>query len=51
MNRGRMDIAKRNGRPAYEAFTGRVTASLLAQHGGDWAKARAALDSMNGDKA
>lgn len=47
---GRLDIARRNGSPAHEAFTGRVTASLLAEHG-SYEAARKALNSMNGDKA
>lgn len=41
---GRLDIARRNGSPAHEAFTGRVTASLLAQHG-SYEAARAYLNN------
>lgn len=43
---GRLDIARRNGRPAHEAFTGMVTASLIREHG-SYEAARKALDSMN----
>lgn len=47
MIRGRLDIARRADlRPAHEAFTGRVTASLLARHG-SYEAARKALNSMN----
>lgn len=51
MNRGRLDIARRADlQPAHEAFTGRVTAPMIRQHG-SYEAARKALNSMNGDKA
>lgn len=49
MNRGRLDIARRADlQPAHEAFTGRVTAPMIRQHG-SYEAARKALNSMNGD--
>ena len=45
MSRGRLDIARRaDHRPAHEHFVGRVTASMIREHGSHEA-ARAALNS------
>ena len=47
MKRGRLDIARRADlQPAHKAFTGRVTAPMIRQHG-SYEAARKVLNSMN----